>query len=109
MNEGFTKYLERKGAEVYLGKDYVPLDEVIGYNDLLEAFNKFGLNSTFSSLSPVFNGKNPDNAFSSVPYEKGYFFLKYIESLIGETNFRIILSSWISKYAFSTVNTNDFK
>lgn len=31
VNEGFTRFLERKGAEQFLGKDYIPLDEAAGY------------------------------------------------------------------------------
>lgn len=41
-----------------------------------------GLNSTYSSLYPVYNGANPDDAFSQVPYEKGFQFLTYLESLM---------------------------
>jgi hypothetical protein len=29
-------------------------------------------------------GKDPDDAFSSVPYEKGFVFLYYLEKLIGK-------------------------
>ena len=89
INEGFTKYLERKGAEAYIGKDYVLLDEVASYPELLLDLKRFG-NTTFASLRPVLNGKNPDDAFSNIPYEKGYYFLKYIESLTGPEHFREI-------------------
>lgn len=27
--------------------------------------------------------QDPDDAFSSVPYEKGFFFLHYLQSLVG--------------------------
>jgi leukotriene-A4 hydrolase len=29
-------------------------------------------------------GKDPDDAFSSIPYEKGFVFLYYLEKLIGK-------------------------
>lgn len=32
-------------------------------------------------------GKDPDDAFSSVPYEKGFNFLFYLENLIGKDKF----------------------
>ena len=35
----------------------------------------------------MLEGDNPDNSFSEVPYEKGFQFLFYLESLIGEENF----------------------
>lgn len=37
-----------------------------------------GLEDTFASLHPDTDGINPDDAFSLVPYEKGYQFLCYI-------------------------------
>lgn len=37
LNEGLTRFLERKGAEAYMGKDYVPLDEVATYPEFLES------------------------------------------------------------------------
>lgn len=32
----------------------------------------YGMNHTFSSLHPEEKGINPDDAFSDVPYEKGF-------------------------------------
>ncbi len=37
VNEGFTRFLERKGAEIYFGPDYIPLDEIVSYPDFLAA------------------------------------------------------------------------
>jgi leukotriene-A4 hydrolase len=42
----------------------------------------FGLNTTYSSLYPVMNGANPDDSFSEVPYEKGFQFITFLESLM---------------------------
>ncbi len=45
-----------------------------------------------------------------VPYEKGYHFLKYLESVVGgEDNFRDILAAWISENAFKSVTSEDFR
>lgn len=99
LNEGFTRFLERKGAEAYIGKEYVLLDEVASYPEFLASIKSFGSDDSFASLRPKFNGRSPDDAFSEIPYEKGYYLLKYIESLVGTENFRGILSHWIAKYA----------
>ena len=37
----------------------------------------------FTQLVVNLNGIDPDDAFSSVPYEKGYAFLYYLEQLLG--------------------------
>lgn len=47
----------------------------------------YGLDNKYSSLNPKSGKANPDDAFSTIPYEKGYQFLLYLESLDGETNF----------------------
>ena len=60
------------------------IQSLIGYDDMIEDMNNFGFNHSYSSLTPIINNDNPDNAFSTVPYEKGYFFLVYLESIIGE-------------------------
>lgn len=44
-------------------------------------FNSLGHNHTYSSLYPVLNGANPDDSLTGVPYEKGFQFLVYLESL----------------------------
>jgi len=53
------------------------------YEDMLE----FGINNQYTSLTPRTGDKNPDEAYSNIPYEKGYQFLLYLESLTGEPDF----------------------
>jgi len=61
------------------------------YTDML----KYGLDHEFSSLHPTLKGRGPDESFSTVPYEKGFQFLTYLESLIGEDNFQEMLRGYI--------------
>ena len=56
----------------------------------------FGDTDSFSSLHPILQGRNPDSSFSTVPYEKGFQFLNYLQSLIGETEFQNFLQFYIS-------------
>lgn len=49
---------------------------------------KFGPVSTYTSLHPDTEGHNPDDAFSSVPYDKGFQFLAWLESIMGYGNIR---------------------
>lgn len=52
---------------------------------------------------------DPDDAFSVVPYEKGYTFLRYLESILGKTNFQNLLRTYINKFAYKSVSWIDFK
>lgn len=42
-----------------------------------------GAESPLTSLVPPLRGVHPDEAFSSIPYEKGHTFLYYLEELLG--------------------------
>ena len=42
----------------------------------------FGEDHNYTQLIPNYEGVDPDDGFSSVPYEKGYQFLLYLESLV---------------------------
>jgi len=42
------------------------------------------MDPTFTKLVNDLKGTNPDDVFSVVPYEKGYTFLYYLETLVGK-------------------------
>jgi len=76
------------------------MDSIVGNNSLLADVNEFGLQSNYSSLFPLTAHTNPDDSFSEVPYEKGYQFLTYIQSVIGESKMEQFLSKWIADNTF---------
>ena len=43
----------------------------------------FGAEHNFSKMIPDLTGVDPDDAFSSVPYEKGFALLYLLETLVG--------------------------
>lgn len=60
---------------------------------------KYGVDHSYSSLYPVLNGDTPDDSFSKLPYEKGYQFLTYLETLIGVDDFQNFVRTYIKKYS----------
>ena len=66
------------------------------YNDMLA----LGYFSSYSSLHPTINNGNPGDSSSEVPYEKGYQFLHYIESLIGDDLMKLMLNEYIVENTF---------
>ncbi len=82
LNEGFTVFEERKVSERVHGTEFARIEMQLGNDSLWTAINGFGVSNNFSSLYPVLSPDiSPDDSFSSVPYEKGFQFLAYIESL----------------------------
>jgi len=86
LNEGFTVFEERKISGQIHGKDFPMVDAFLGNISAWEAMQDKGLTNTYASLYPVVNDDLPDNSFTEIPYEKGFQFLYFIETLIGENN-----------------------
>ena len=53
-------------------------------------------------------GRDPDETFSQIPYEKGALFLYEIEQLVGREAFDQFLLDYFNKFAFQSVTTEIF-
>jgi leukotriene-A4 hydrolase len=110
LNEGFTVFEERKVSAKLHDNDFSKVNAYIGNISAVDAMNGFGMNNSFSSLYPNLTGHEyPDDSFSVVPYEKGFQFLTYIESLIGEVYMQELLRTNILTNSLKSVNYLDFK
>lgn len=87
LNEGWTTYLERRIQAGVHGEPHRDFSAIIGWkalrkvNNVLQLFqiahpslvdsvDRFGHTHEYTKLVIDLNGKDPDDAFSSVPYEK---------------------------------------
>ena len=110
LNEGFTRFLEGKIVGLLEGEKMRQFAAIGGWYALCDAIEKFGATNPLTALVPTLREIDPDDAFSSVPYEKGYAFLYYIESLVGGPDvFNPFLRSYIDHFKFKTVVTEEFK
>lgn len=84
LNEGWTTYLERRiQAEIH-GEPHRDFSAIIGWKALQDSIKMYGEDHEFTKLIVDLKGKDPDDAFSSIPYEKGFNFLYRLEKLIGK-------------------------
>jgi len=109
LNEGWTVFIERKVSGNLNGVDFAKVEALLGNSSLYDDMVDNGLTDTFSSIHPVLQGRNPDSSFSEVPYEKGFQFLNYLESLIGEDNFQAFAQLYISQNHLTSINTLNFR
>lgn len=65
------------------GEQYRDFSAIIGWKALTDSIREFGEEHEFTKLIVDLKGKDPDDAFSTVPYEKGFTFLYYLEKQIG--------------------------
>ena len=55
---------------------------------------QFGPEHNFTSMIPNLAGLDPDDAFSSIPYEKGFALLYQLETLMGPDSELIMIGSY---------------
>lgn len=108
MNEGFTVYLERRIMEMIKGRDYSEMLAVLGRQDLTADVEALGETSPMTALQLDLAGKDPEESFSDVAYEKGYLFLRTIEETIGRETFDPMLRAYFDKHRFQSVTTQQF-
>ncbi|XP_048867569.1 leukotriene A-4 hydrolase-like [Brienomyrus brachyistius] len=110
LNEGHTVYLERMIARHLHNEQFRQFMAMGGWKDLKEAVNTFGAKSPFTNLVINMEDVDPDDAFSSVPYEKGFALLYHLEELMGGPEvFMGFVKSYIQLFAYSSVTTEDWK
>jgi len=54
-------------------------------------------------------GKDPDDAFSSVPYEKGFIFLYHLETVLGKEKWDKFIPHYFRIFARKSLDSDDFK
>jgi len=83
LNEGWTTYIERRIQGKVHGDKHFHFSAIIGWKAFKESVELFGADHEFTKLVIDLRGKDPDDAFSSIPYEKGFNFLYYLDRLVG--------------------------
>ncbi|PIC34596.1 hypothetical protein B9Z55_014201 [Caenorhabditis nigoni] len=112
LNEGFTVFLERKIHGKMYGELERQFESESGFEEaLVRTVNDvFGPDHEYTKLVQNLGDADPDDAFSSVPYEKGSALLFTIEQALGDNaRFEEFLRSYIQKYAYKTVSTDEWK
>ncbi|CAI5756922.1 unnamed protein product [Candida verbasci] len=123
LNEGWTVYLERRiigeiaklkakerglnvDPEIY-GEEVRQFNMINGWNSLVETCSNF--NPDFTKLVWNLKGKDPDDSFSKIPYEKGFFFLYHLEVKLGGLNeFDPFIKYYFKKFRYQSTNTAKF-
>ena len=109
LNEGFTVFEERKVSAKLHGKDFAMVEALLGNSSMYTDMINYGMKNPFSSLHPTLDGASPDDAFSTIPYDKGFQLLYFMESLVGEDNFQNFLRNYILGHAQESVITDDLR
>ncbi|CAN0033779.1 unnamed protein product [Ectocarpus sp. 6 AP-2014] len=112
LNEGWTMWLERNIMTQVTGDaDYYDFDAMQGYHSLADSVSLFeGTGAlALTKLVPDLDGVDPDDAFSSVPYEKGFALLNELQRRVGVKEFHAFAKEYIKEFRRSTVDSDEFK
>jgi len=108
LNEGWTVWLQRKiMTRVKKDERFLEFDSISGWKGLKDSVEL--LPDKFTSMIPKLGDEDPDEAFSRVPYEKGFNLLYYLERLIGKEDFEAFAKAYLHKFKNATVTSYEFK
>jgi aminopeptidase N len=108
LNEGATVWAERRILEALNGAEAAVLAWAIGQKALDAELARFGPGSPFTRLRTELQGTDPDEVFSSIPYEKGARFLALVERAAGRERFDAFLRKYIARFRFTSITSEEF-
>lgn len=106
LNEGFTTYLERRIIEAVYGEPRREMEAVLGRSSLEEEMA--GMEARDQILHVDLKGRDPDDGFTGVPYEKGALFLRHLEETVGREKFDKFVRGYFDSHAFQSITTETF-
>uniref|UniRef100_A0A2K5P9M2 Leukotriene A(4) hydrolase n=1 Tax=Cebus imitator TaxID=2715852 RepID=A0A2K5P9M2_CEBIM len=110
LNEGHTVYLERHICGRLFGEKFRHFNALGGWGELQNSVKTFGETHPFTKLVVDLTDVDPDVAYSSVPYEKGFALLFYLEQLLGGPEvFLGFLKAYVEKFSYKSITTDDWK
>lgn len=106
LNEGFTSYVENRIMEAVFGVDRAIMEQALDSQKIHEEVTKLAPGDT--QLYIDLKGRDPDDAFSGVPYTKGQLFLIYLEKKFGRERFDAFVLEYFESHTFQSLGTVNF-
>ncbi|WP_299074886.1 M1 family metallopeptidase [uncultured Paraglaciecola sp.] len=106
LNEGFTTYLTYRIMQMIYGDERFEMEAVLGRQDLQADIDSLAANDQIMAID--LRGRDPDDVFSNIPYEKGALFLRELEHKVGRDNFDQFLLGYFDNFAFKSITTDQF-
>ena len=92
--------------EMVYGEERFDMEAVLGRQDLQADLDTLKPNDQILAID--LKGRDPDEVFSNIPYEKGALFLRELEHKVGRANFDKFLLEYFEAFAFQSITTDDF-
>lgn len=106
LNEGFTTYLTYRIMEMVYGEKRFAMEAVLGRQDLQADIDTLAADDQILAID--LRGRDPDDVFSNIPYEKGALFLRELEQKVGRAEFDKFLLAYFKHFNFQSITTDQF-
>nr|WP_238346348.1 M1 family metallopeptidase [Luteimonas saliphila] len=107
LNEGMTSYVENRIVEALYGEEFSGMEWVIA-RDALKRGIKGMPEATQSLAIRPGTQLDADDALSQVSYDKGAWFLQFLEQRFGREVFDPFLRGYFDHFAFQSIPTETF-
>ena len=110
LNEGFTVYFENRIMEALYGKEYAEMLALLSLQDLRKEVQEMTENRKAGDthLKLDLKNRNPDDGVTSIAYDKGYYFLRWLEQKAGREIWDQFLVTYFKDNAFRSMTTEHF-
>lgn len=106
LNEGFTVFLESRITAAVYGEQREAMEAVLGLQSLRAELATLAPKDQVLAID--LRDRDPDLAFSEVPYQKGRLFLSFLEAKFGRERFDAFLHAYFDHFAFQSITTEQF-
>src|SRR5690554_485703 len=107
LNEGFTSYVENRIVEEIYGEEFADMEWVIARSGLEQEIETVSPGLQVLAVRPDDAG-DPEDTFSSVAYDKGAWFLQFLEERFGRETLDAFLRDYFDHFAFQSISTATF-
>lgn len=105
LNEGVTSYFENRIVEQVYGKKRAEQEAALAFAGIEETLAEVGMDAPGTALHHTSTG---DEIGSAITYDKGHFFLRTVESIVGRERFDAWLRQWFDNHAFQPATSELF-
>lgn len=105
LNEGVTSYFENRIVEAVYGKRRAEQEAALSFAGIQETLAEVGRDAPGTALHRTTSG---NEIGSAITYDKGAYFLRTVESIVGRQRFDAWLRQWFDNHAFQPATSQMF-
>ena len=105
LNEGVTSYFENRIVEAVYGEKRAEQEAALAFAGIEDVLAEVGMDAPGTALHHESTGAEIGSA---ITYDKGHFFLRTVESIVGRERFDAWLRQWFDNHAFQPATSELF-